>query len=170
MSNIITYNQILKVMEEIAKHHLQIKGFFVGKNWELNESNGKVNFPLLQVKPLSSNIVKSNQTKKFNTVQFSLYIRVLDRLDKGEANKSEVYSDTFQIIQDIVNLMSCHPYFKENLIELTTSVNLTPEEETVTEFAAGWSTVLYIQIRNVNSYCGLPVKDWSDVNFPQNNL
>lgn len=169
MSNIITFNQIIEVFRLIAEHHLQIKGFFVGKNWELNAAE-ELNFPLLQIKPLTATIEKSASLKKFSTATFSIYLRCLDRLDKGEANKSDIYSDTFQIIQDVVNLVSSHPYFLENRIELTASVNCTPEEELTTEFAAGWSTVLYITIRNINSYCGLPVNNWNSVNFPSNDL
>jgi hypothetical protein len=170
MGNVLTFNQIIEIFREISQHHLQIKGFFVGKNWELNDANDPVEFPLLQIKPLTASLPIANGVKKYPTAEFSIYVRVLDRLDKGEANKSDVYSDTFQIIQDIINLISCHPYFVMNRIELNTSISCLPEEELTTEYAAGWSTVFTITIRNVNSYCGLPMNDWSDVTFPTNNL
>lgn len=161
MEQITTYNQVIKIFELIAQQHKQLNSCFIGRNWELGAENANIKFPVLQVKPSTARLIKNSSDKRYNCAEFSISIRVLDLLQKEELNKTDVYSDTFQIIQDIVALISTHPYFKNKFCEITNNtVEAIAEEELTTLNAAGWSTVLQIKVLNWGGYCGIPI-DWS---------
>ena len=39
MASILTYNQIIELLTDIARRHFQINTFYLGKNWELENSD-----------------------------------------------------------------------------------------------------------------------------------
>ena len=50
MANIITYNQVVELLTDIARRHYQVNTFYLGRNWEL-ENSDDILYPLFQVYP-----------------------------------------------------------------------------------------------------------------------
>ena len=164
MDQITTLNQIIKIFEHIAQQHYQINDFFVGKNWELQDEANGLKMPVLQVYPSTARIQKSSNSNQFSTAEFSISLKIWDLLRKDEQNKTEIYSDTFQILQDVVTLLSTHQYFKDNFCILSNSIiEAIAESEKVAINVIGWSTVITIKVKNWGSVCTIPIEWTTDI-------
>lgn len=164
MAQISTYKQIVGIFEYIASKHYQINDFFVGKNWELKEN---ILFPFLQVRPSTAQVLKNVNGAQFNTLEITLVLRVLEQLNKEVKNKTDAYSDTLQILTDIMTLVNKHPYFADKTIQIVNDVEFISEEELTTFNAVGWSAIVRLRIINFAGACGIPVASMSTTEFYQ---
>lgn len=156
---IVGYKQILDAVKLIVEAHPGLRGFNVGRNYEVMESSrNTLRFPLLQVQPLSATFNRMTDKKAFPTVDVSLLFRCLDVVDKEEINKTQVYNDTLQYLQNIVDTMCHHEWFRTNNIEISSNfIVCIPEEYTTTSRTCGWTSTISIKIMNWNGICGLPL-------------
>lgn len=141
-----TYNIIIKAFEDFCTNHQQINTFFSGGNWDFQTLNNI--YPAVIMLPQPSRIEMGQYLFTFN-------IFVCDLLNEDMSNIDEIYSDTAQIIGDMV------AYFKDNddyefyLDE--SSVELQPSDETLDDIVAGWVATINIQVPYSGSTCGLPI-------------
>ena len=158
---VVSYKEIIKKIEQIVEAHIALKGFYVGKNYEaLEDERNKILFPLLQVQPLSATLNKMTDMKTYPTLSISLLLRCLDMVDKNELNKKQVYNDTLQYLQHIIDMITHHTWFKENDILVDGDFIVFISEEYTTNLnTVGWNTTISLRIVNWNGWCGLPFED-----------
>lgn len=156
MANVLTFNQVVDILTDIARRHYWINTFYLGKNTELAESNDIV-YPLFAAYPDFARMPQTNGD--YNTINIDLKCKVIDQTFTGEENKRHVQSDTLRIAQDIVNELNQHPYFQRSNVTLVGDINMTPLEEFEDDFTAGWEFTISLKLRNNNSYCGLPFEE-----------
>ena len=157
---IISYLQIIDAIENVVNAHGQIKGFYVGRDYEaLEDERNKILFPLIQIQPVVVDIMRTNLTShsSYPTVVYTFRIRVLDMVDKAEDNKKFVYSNTEQMLQHHINWVSHHPWFRENKLKITSDIiSCLPEEYNNNLNACGWYANISFKIENWDGYCGQP--------------
>lgn len=157
MANIISYNDIIEIMESIAQRHYQLNSFFLGKDWEL-ANNDDIVYPLLQVYPEFAKM-PINDYKQFKTLEIVLNCKVIDLTTPGEENEKDVHSDTLRIAQDIVNELNAHPFYVRSNVSLMEDIEFESIEEFDDDVTAGWSFSLRLKIINANTFCGMPIAE-----------
>lgn len=157
MSNIISYNQLIKFFKEFADTHPQINDFGAGPTSEIGTSR-QMRFPYMWVTHRGpSNIEVS--PNKVQTPQMSLAFIFVDQLNnqtnyleingQNSNNEQEVLSDQFQIVQDFVNYI---------LIELNTygvfireqGASIEPVYDETPDIASGWVLDLTLTLKHSN--------------------
>jgi hypothetical protein len=98
----ITLNQVIKNLNNIADAHYQINSFGNGSVVEFATS-GITNYPAMWVDYEPSQI-------QGNAYLHVLKIYVMDRLIKGKKNEQELFSDIQQICLDIISQLSSTIY------------------------------------------------------------
>ena len=156
MANVVSYNDIIEIFEDIAKRHYQINTMFLGRDWEL-ENNADLQYPVLQIYPTVASMPISATTKSYNTINVTMHCKVFDLTQPGEENEKDVHSDTLRTAQDIINEFSSHPYYVRSNISLNKDINLESFEEFEDDISAGWTFDLELRIINQNTFCGLPM-------------
>jgi hypothetical protein len=156
MAQISTYKQIINIFETIASYHYQLHEFIVGKNWEVKDD---IKFPFLQVSPYTAQVLRNVNGVGFNTLEMTLKLRVLEQLNKEEINKTDAYSDTLQILTDVMSLVNTHPAFADKTIQIVNNVEFLAEEELTTLNAIGWSAIVRLRIINYTGACTVPIAD-----------
>lgn len=156
MSSIITYNQVVDILKDIAQRHFQINSFYLGRDWEL-ENDDDIIYPLFQVFPESARMPVTNG--EYKTIEMRLICKVVDLVKQDESNEKDVHSDCLRIAQDIINEFNQHPFYIRSNASLTGDINITSLEEFEDDFTAGWEFGLTLKLININSYCGLPFEE-----------
>ena len=162
MAQISTYKQVINIFETIASYHYQINDFIVGRNFEVKDD---IKFPFLQVAPSTAQILHNVNGAGFNTLEISLRLRVLEQLNKEEVNKIDAYSDTLQILTDVMSLVNTHPALKDKTITIINDVEFISEEELTTLNACGWSAIVRLKIINYTGACTVPIADLTAASF-----
>lgn len=98
----ITLNQVIKNLNNIADAHYQINSFGNGSVVEFATS-GITNYPAMWVDYEPSQI-------QGNAYLHVLKIYVMDRLIKGKKNEQELFSDIQQICLDIISQLNSNIY------------------------------------------------------------
>lgn len=156
MASILTFNQVIDLLQDIAQRSYLINTFFLGRDWELENDNDIV-YPVLQVYPEFARMPQTNGD--FKTLNVRLICKVVDLVNQNESNEKDVHSDTLRISQDIVNEINQHPYYQRSNANIIGDIDFTNLEEYEDDFAAGWEFTLNLQLINNNSYCGLPFEE-----------
>ena len=156
MSSILTFNQVVEILKDIAQRHYQINTFFLGKDWEL-ENNQDIQYPLLQVYPEAASMPQTNG--EYKTINIRLNCKVVDYVNQDQSNQKDVHSDTLQIAQDIINELNQHPYYIRSNASIIGDINLANLEEFEDDYTAGWEFAIQLRLINNNSYCGLPFEE-----------
>lgn len=144
-----TYNQIITAFESFCAAHKQINTFHSGKTWNFQAETNV--YPAVIMLPQPSSIQNGKIVISFN-------IFVADILNKDRTNLDEIYSDTLQIMSDIVS------YFKDrfgedgiNFFLNNDSVSIEPFEESFDDVLAGWMASIDIEIPFSGSDCTIPM-------------
>lgn len=161
MANIVSYNDLIELFEDIARRHYQINTFFLGRDWEL-ENNNDLQYPVLQVYPEVAKM-PINNWKEYKTLDLTFNVKVIDLTVPGEENERDVHSDTLRIAQDIVNELNQHPYYIRSNVSLMEDIDFTAIEEFEDDVTAGWQFQLKLRIINANTFCGMPMAELNGV-------
>jgi len=161
MADILTYNNIISVFEDIAERHYQINTFFVGDSWE--EDASTVVYPLLAVNPTGANMNKGENG--YAVFEITMNVLLSDLVFKGEENENDVISDTLQIIQDIIVEFNQHPYYTNSRFDVVNDLNFTPFTERNDDEVSGWQVEMVLRTPNIRSFCGIPVSEINGFSF-----
>lgn len=153
----MTVNQQIQLFQNIANAHEMINDFGFG---DMFQSNGEVKpgiqYNLLWVVPLDSIITEQ-------TVQRRYRILVLGRVKKDESNLNEVWSNTEQIIGDIIKIFRN----ETDDYSLIGDPTLTPVYGQLADWVSGYESVLVIETEFASNYCDLPMDGFiSPVSVP----
>lgn len=158
MASVITYNQVIDLLIDITKRHEQVNTFFLGRNWE-TENSEDILFPLFQVYPDFGKLT-ANSFNEYKTQTIRFVCKMLDLTTNGEENKRDVHSDTLRYAQDIVNEFNQHPFYMRSNIKLIGDVDFNEVlQEYQDDVTAGWEFNLTFQLININQFCGMPIQD-----------
>ena len=95
-----TVNQILSQFLDIASAHRQINSFGFGEIQDYATS-GTTNYPAMWV-DIGDCSIGGNEDEQSLYTQQSYTIWIIDRLQKGKGNLEDVFSDTQQIVLDVI--------------------------------------------------------------------
>lgn len=161
MADIITYNNIISVFQDISERHYQINTFFVGDSWE--EDAGTVVYPLLAINPTGANMNKGDNG--YATFEITMNVVLSDLVYKGKENENEIISDTLQIIQDIIVEFNQHPYYTNSRFDISNDLSFTPFTERNDDEVSGWQVEMVLRTPNIREFCGIPVSEINGFEF-----
>ena len=145
----LTYNQIIKIIQDFATNHFQINEFGNGDLWEVVESNQLTgfNYPLLWVQD-------DGATTSANRITHSFKVLCMDLVHKDESNENEVKSDTQLILYDLSAYLD-KSITSQMVIERTSSmVSFT---ERFGDEVTGWAMTIKISQPFTYDRCSVPM-------------
>ena len=142
----MTINQLKTLFQNIATAHKQINDFAYGELWEIEEKmNKEAKYPMLYVSPIQS-------TTQEQVKERSFHFMIFDMISKDKEDVVEVWSDTEQILDDIIKIFKNE---SENY-ELVGDPTLLPFKEDNADWATGYRTELTIRTDFNSNYCDIP--------------
>jgi hypothetical protein len=152
----MTINQIKTLFENIANAHKQIQDFEFGEVWEIEEKmNKEAKYPMLYVAPIQT--LDNEQV-----FERSFHVFVFDMLSKDKSNVVDAWSDTEQILYDVIKI------FKNESAnyEVVGQSTLLPFKEDNSDWAIGYRTELVIRTDANSNYCDIPSDTFVSPNTP----
>jgi hypothetical protein len=142
----MTLNQIKELFSNIATAHKQIKDFGYGMPWEVEEKmNGNIKYPLLWVVPISSATFEQVKERTF-------LLMVIEPPIKDKNNRDEVWSDSEQILDDIIKIFK----YESDNYELIGDPILFPIDEDHTDWLSGYRAEITLRTNFAKNYCDIP--------------
>jgi len=131
----VTYNQIISILSEIASNHSQIENFGNGDLWEVvqHNQNSDFQYPMLWVEdaPMSFN------EKEF---QYTFNVYVFDRSNRDRVqdkeHENDVKSDMLQIGLGVLAML--HNEYDETFIDVVKSHSFESFTERLDDTLTGW--------------------------------
>ena len=151
----MTLNEINAIFTDIATKHLQLNGFLIVQDFDINPQED-LKYPCLAINPTNASLPKSDNGYTLFSIDYTL--KVFDLVDKGLENENDVLSDTLEIIKDVVTELNQHPNFWELNLEIISDVSIEGLRGAFDEDVTGWQTTLTLQAPNVKKYCNLPTE------------
>jgi len=149
----LTYNQILRRLENLAISHLQIDSFFQGNPNEFDEQSANqiaddVSYAACFVQSLPGSI---NRLDKYRVYNFKLFL--LDRVEQDKRNEQEVQSDMDLVAQDLVSMIGSSQW---DDWDLTNASPVTFVSEMLNDLCAGVELDLTLNVEYVPDVCQIP--------------
>lgn len=143
----ITYNQCLRILEDIATAHLQVRQFGKGSPADIPEG---VSYPLMWAVYDPSRVNLATKSDKT-----SFKILFADLLHQEKTNEAEILSDQKQTALDVVAQLQLEAY--RDKFELEDDVVLEPIVETLTtDSIAGWLMNITLRVDYLSNACQVP--------------
>ena len=150
----ITLNQLITLYRDIASRHKQVNDFLAVQDFNIEMDKAPV-YPLLVVNPVSANLPRTeNGYTSFNT---TFELQVIDLVNKDNDNRTDVMSDTQQIITDVVNEFNTHPYYIDNSIDTIGDISFEPIRGAYGGDVDGWKISITMEHPVQLSYCSAPI-------------
>lgn len=147
----ISYNQLITVIESFASNHLQVKRFGAEFKEQLpNISTDGKSFPYLFMTPIGTT------TGEF-IKEIEVEIYCIDRLRKDRENTNDVISDTEQILTDLAVWLEDG----QTLVDVVRSYSATPINNATLDYVDGWSQRFKFEHERI-AECEIPMTGNSD--------
>lgn len=142
----MTLNNIIQLFQNIVTAHYNLRGFGFGNIFEINGSlKPGLNYPLLWLVPLD--VTTTDQTK-----QSRFLVLVLDLVKKDQTNRDEVWSDTQEVILDVIKILRN----ESDDYNLVGDPITFPVAEQHGDWLNGWQSELTIETNLNSNYCDVP--------------
>lgn len=142
----MTINNIKDLFSNIASAHYMLNDFEFGELWEIEEKmNKNAKYPMLFVSPISS--VTGEQVKE-RTFQ----VLVMDLVKKDGTETVDAWSDTEQILDDVIKIVRR----ESDSYELVGEPTLFPFKEEYSDWCTGYRAELVIRTDFNSNYCDIP--------------
>ena len=151
----LTINNYKSLFSDIAAAHYQLNSYGFGEAWEIEQlMNKDITYPCLFVAPISSTTTDQTNQRTFRLLVFDL----VKRSDVDNSQCTEVWSDTEQIINDIIKIMD-----NENDVYDLVGGDpvLEPFKEEFTDWVTGWKVDLVLESEFNSNYCDIPASSFS---------
>lgn len=161
--NITTINQLIEEFKLFSEAHFQLKDFGYGPTSDIGVSR-QMDFPYLWITHRTpSTITVGNRIQIPDMVLTFIIVDQINNQDNyldingvNSDNQQEILSDTFQIVQDLIN------YISQNLgsrgIQLVdNAVNIEPTFDDTDDRVTGWVIDLTLKLKHLN--CITPMAD-----------
>lgn len=142
----ISHNKIVKLLEDIASNHYQIRGFGFGDVWEYLASETPKT-PVLW--GMTGNVSKTQAE-----ITYSYKLLIMDLVKRDESNENEVLSDTERIIFDVLAILNSSTY-NDSFI-FSSSNQLEPFTERFDNSVSGWAVDISFRVPIENDVCQVP--------------
>lgn len=143
-----TLNQLREDLRATAESHAQVNNFIGFTSDSRVNSTPDKKYPLIAAGLLPSTLSNTNSSFDIN-----IRIMVCDLLTDSNANETEIYSDTLQIMNDYITLLRRD--YRGTFI-IPTDIPIVPFTEKSDDGASGWSADFVIRIPNLQDYCAIP--------------
>lgn len=149
----LSYNQIIRRIKNLAISHLQIDSFYQGDPHEFDEQSDNqtaenVAYAACFVETLPGSINRADKVRVYN-----FKVTLLDRVELGKENEQEVQSDMDLVAQDFVAMLG-NPYYRD--WELTNVSPVTFVTEMLNDMCAGVELDITINVDYVPDVCQIP--------------
>lgn len=142
----MTFEQEIKLFEDIATAHLQIHEFGWG---ELDEVEGNIKpgivYPMLYANPTQSTMTEQTVSRVYNLMVFG-------QVMKDKSNEKAVMSNAELILQDVIKILRN----ESDAYEVIGDPVLFPFKEDLGDWVAGWRAEVEIQSDGRSNYCDVP--------------
>jgi hypothetical protein len=146
MAKPITYNQIIEVFRTVANKHLQIHHFGHGMIEDVNTFQQEDDkFPVLWVVPQSTRLTD-------NSTVYRMRVLVFDIDKTSDDYRTEILSDTLQIISDVIKYLKNEDWDYGVLQDQ----NCIPFVQKFVDYCAGWYADIEIDTVSNNNPCNIP--------------
>ena len=158
----ITFRNVVGYLETIATNHYMLKSFHSGMMDEVDINKlGASDYAILYAEPGQAVIEQGVLTYNFTIyVMDMINDEVEDNANKERVGRLDTYSETLQILQDVLN------EFKHSLVTaswvdgevvLNLPVTADPFTARFNNLLTGWSANLSVQVNNTNNLCIAPI-------------
>jgi len=145
----MTVNNVIQLFQNIVTSHLMLKGFGFGNLFEIN---GKIKpglqYNLLWLVPLESQTTQQTKARRF-------LLLCVGKVHKNKDNRNEVWSDTEQILDDIVKILRN----ESDNYNLLNDPAYTPVDEEHADWVTGWQTEIVLETDFNSNFCDIPMND-----------
>jgi hypothetical protein len=155
---IASLNKILDELKASVAAHPELKDFGYGQVSEIGTSRS-VDYPLLWVTHQSDSYIRIEN--KTTIPELRLVLLFMDQVDdqqnysnsNGEQshNGQEIMSDTFQMLQDIINTIMTS--FQSIGIMISEDVRCFPVFDELPDRVNGWGAEITLRVKYLNSDC-----------------
>jgi hypothetical protein len=142
----LTLNNVITNLNNIATSHGQIDNFFYGEAYDFAAS-GTTLYNSMVVEQVPNKISNGVQTMSFK-------IWVMGLVQKGDRDRQEVASDTQSIIMDILAILDRTVGYEWNV---NTDVTLNDFVDTFQDELTGWWFQLDLRVPNALDRCQVPL-------------
>lgn len=144
----MTIKEVNTLFNNIAVAHYQIKSYLFCEldmiEEKMNATNG-IKYPCLCVVPIQSNTGTQVKVRRF-------HVMVFDIPNTDKSNIVNVWSDTEQMLDDIIKIFRN----ESRLYDLTEEPTLFPFEEQHSDWVAGYRCEISVETSFNNNYCDIP--------------
>ena len=158
----ITFRNVVGYLETIATKHYMLNSFHSGMMDEVDINKlGASDYAILYAEPGQAVIDQGVLTYNFTIyVMDMINDEVEDNANKERVGRLDTYSETLQILQDVLN------EFKHSLVTaswvdgevvLNLPVTADPFTARFNNLLTGWSANLSVQENNTNNLCIAPI-------------
>ena len=158
----ITFRNVVGYLETIATKHYMLSSFHSGMMDEVDINKlGASDYAILYAEPGQAVIDQGVLTYNFTIyVMDMINDEVEDNANKERVGRLDTYSETLQILQDVLN------EFKHSLVTaswvdgevvLNLPVTADPFTARFNNLLTGWSANLSVQVNNTNNLCIAPI-------------
>lgn len=168
-NNTITINRILAIFRDLSIRHEMINDFGFGQTADIGASRPML-FPYLWVEPTTTRITQGSTANKYQELNYSFNLYLMDKIQKGDDNFEDTLSDTNYILATIVREMSQHPYYVDMSVSLNGDVIFEPAIEAYDDNVNGWQAQFTLKIPLRYGYCETPIaaiSGWTSSLTPQ---
>jgi len=152
----MTISQVKTLFQNIATAHYQINDFAYGELWEIEEKmNKEAKYPMLYIAPVQS-------LAQDQVIDRTYHVMIFDMLSKDKTNVIDAWSDTEQILYDVVKIFKNESSEYEVIGEST----LIPFKEDNSDWAIGYRAQLVIRTDANSNYCDIPSSTFVSPNTP----
>ena len=165
------------MFNKIGFHHPEIHSFHSGQMDEVDINKlGAENYAILYLEPSNASINTGSLTYNFNVYVMDMVNDEVASLetyngftdDKNRVGKIDTYSETLQILQDVINefkqsvyatswVKNPHNTTLPSDIVLQVPINTEPFTARFNNILTGWTATLSIEVNNTNSLCDSPI-------------
>ncbi|QDP49368.1 MAG: hypothetical protein GOVbin2669_37 [Prokaryotic dsDNA virus sp.] len=152
-----TYNNVVDTLKCLGQQHLQINTTTTGDIWDIDLDKNTL-FPLLHIEPVNVDISLGQRV-------FNYQIFIMDLVNEDNSNEQEVYSDTLEILNDIIALLKhgeiLYHYNTEDAEQaryfIDNNFTCEPFTERFDNAVAGWVMSLGVIVENELNTCNIPI-------------
>ena len=164
MTNTVSLNKIVSIFRDLSIRHKMIMDFGFGAEWNNQPDNRK--YPYMYVEPISSATIISPATNDYHAEQYTFRISLMDRINKGDSNYTEILSDMDYILKTIITQMAQHQYYIDLGMKFVGDVRLEPAYEITSDDVNGWSCDMTLQMPLNYTPCNNPIEPLTDWTLP----
>ncbi len=134
----VSYNQVIKQLNDFADSHKQVKSFGNGDLWEVvqHDQMQNFNYPLMWIVDQAAAVGDGDFTWNFQ-------VFVMDIVRKDDSNENEVKSDCVQILIDLIAYFEQRTATTNNVdwlkVNIQKSGTMTSFTERFEDDLTGWS-------------------------------